>query len=196
MFGKTEADDLLSTGISWLKQRGLLSSIHNSNITWTRGDNHKSSVGIIVNLLDTSPYIILHYTQTDRETGEKKHFDYKIWLTSTSCHFGGLRWWFICPLTLEGRPCRRRVGKLYKDGDYFGCRHCYDLTYQSKKAPKRSGWYASFNFLELQDRADELEQQIKRRSYAGKPTRKQRRLDKLYARSSGEYNKINWKALQ
>jgi hypothetical protein len=43
------------------------------------------------------------------------------------------RWWFVCPLVVNGRPCNRRVGKLYLPGAsrYFGCRHCYDLTYTS-----------------------------------------------------------------
>jgi hypothetical protein len=32
-----------------------------------------------------------------------------------------------------GPPCGRRVGKLYLPpcGRYFGCRHCYRLTYTS-----------------------------------------------------------------
>jgi hypothetical protein len=31
------------------------------------------------------------------------------------------------------RPCGRRVGKLYlpPGASYFGCRHCYELTYKS-----------------------------------------------------------------
>jgi hypothetical protein len=45
--------------------------------------------------------------------------------------FGGLRWWFICPLTVNGVACGRRVGKLYLLGRYYGCRHCHGLTYTS-----------------------------------------------------------------
>ena len=46
---------------------------------------------------------------------------------------GGVRWWFLCTLTCDGRYCGRRVGKLYlpPGGRYYGCRHCYDLTYKS-----------------------------------------------------------------
>jgi hypothetical protein len=34
---------------------------------------------------------------------------------------------------VEDRPSGRRVGKLYlpPSARYFGCRHCYDLTYNS-----------------------------------------------------------------
>ena len=54
-------------------------------------------------------------------------------LQSTEPHYGGLRWWFTCPMINQGFRCDRRVGKLYlpPDARYFGCRSCYDLTYRS-----------------------------------------------------------------
>jgi hypothetical protein len=60
---------------------------------------------------------------------------YAVDLVSTAPHFGGLRWWFLCPLIVDGVPCRRRVGKLYLPprADYFGCRRCHDLTYTSSQ---------------------------------------------------------------
>ncbi len=59
--------------------------------------------------------------------------DYTIRLQSTRPYFGGLHWWFICPLLRLARPCNYRASKLYlpPGGRYYGCRHCYDLTYQS-----------------------------------------------------------------
>ena len=47
--------------------------------------------------------------------------------------FGGSRWWGRCPLQVNGRPCNRRVGKLYSPSRaaYFGCRICFELTYES-----------------------------------------------------------------
>lgn len=32
----------------------------------------------------------------------------------------------------NGRPCCRQVAKLYGAGTYFLCRHCHQLTYQSR----------------------------------------------------------------
>jgi len=48
-------------------------------------------------------------------------------------HFGGDRWWFRCPLVVNGKPCQRRCGKLYlpPGSRYFGCRICHNLTYTS-----------------------------------------------------------------
>ena len=39
------------------------------------------------------------------------------------------------PLTVNGRDCNRRVAKLYLPPScrYYGCRHCYDLTYKSSQ---------------------------------------------------------------
>ena len=48
----------------------------------------------------------------------------------------GTRWWFLCPFVRNGRPCGRRVQKLYllpPDARQFGCRHRYDLTYDSRR---------------------------------------------------------------
>lgn len=56
----------------------------------------------------------------------------RIPLTSTSCHYGGVRYWFACPALIEGRPCGRRVAVLYRSAAVFRCRHCADLGYRSQ----------------------------------------------------------------
>jgi hypothetical protein len=71
-------------------------------------------------------------------TGEV--LDYKISLTTSCPNYGGWRWWFLCPLSVGGRMCGRRVGKLYLPpfGRYYGCRNCHDLTYTScQRSDKR-----------------------------------------------------------
>ncbi|MBI3988940.1 MAG: hypothetical protein HY347_04925 [candidate division NC10 bacterium] len=55
----------------------------------------------------------LSYTITDRFTKEKVSLDYTVELVTTPCHFGGLRYRFVCPLFINEKPCLRRVGKLY-----------------------------------------------------------------------------------
>jgi hypothetical protein len=51
----------------------------------------------------------------------------KIELVSTEPQYGGVRWWFKCP------KCCRRVARLHRPShtEYFFCRHCYGLTYES-----------------------------------------------------------------
>ncbi len=68
-------------------------------------------------------------------TGERRDYAYTVPLVTTRLHSGGLRWWFLCPLSRNEQPCLRRVGKLYlpPSGRYYGCRQCYNLTYTSSQ---------------------------------------------------------------
>jgi hypothetical protein len=70
----------------------------------------------------------LHYTTT-RWDGERRESDYWISLTTTSQHFGGRRWWFVCPRT------GRRADKLYlPNGAFtFAARQAYRLAYRSQR---------------------------------------------------------------
>jgi hypothetical protein len=52
-------------------------------------------------------------------------------LEKTLPNFGGHRWWFTCPMVVNGIPCNRRCCKLLFRGRYLGCRQCLDLTYWS-----------------------------------------------------------------
>jgi len=67
--------------------------------------------------------------------GSDEKINLSIPLVTSYPKFGGIRFWFTCPLNKGGRPCQRRVGKLYlpPGGKYFGCRHCHDLSYTSSQ---------------------------------------------------------------
>jgi hypothetical protein len=84
----------------------------------------------------------LTYSTTESQTNQQQSRDYFIRVATTQPRFGGLRWWFICPLIVSGVVCNRHVGKLYMPprGQYFGCRHCYRLTYASRQASRRAGF--------------------------------------------------------
>jgi hypothetical protein len=77
--------------------------------------------------VDSPPLVRLFYTVGS--PGEA--LDYRVGLVTTRPQFGGLRWWFVCPLVVNGLPCGGRVAKLYLCGRYFGCRRCHGLTYTS-----------------------------------------------------------------
>jgi hypothetical protein len=101
---------------------------------WNRNGEKTGSIGFEVSTIEGDEYIRLHYTHTDNSTNEKTELNYKAQIVSTPCNYGGRRWWFICPLNLDGCACNRRVGVLYLAGSkYFGCRHCNNLTYTSSK---------------------------------------------------------------
>lgn len=52
--------------------------------------------------------IQLMYTNTDRQTGEK-NFDYRVRLTTTITPWGATRYWFVCPLLVNGRFCEEEL---------------------------------------------------------------------------------------
>ena len=59
----------------------------------------------------------------------RQHSPLELRFTSSTPHFGGQRYWLVCP------RCGKRVGKLYrpKMADKFECRHCHKLTYTSSQ---------------------------------------------------------------
>ena len=132
-------EECKSLDISWLKRKGFVCGYWNGSISWkNRLGEETESIGIEANIdrrLTGQNYIKLTYTQTDGSTDRKTDLDYKIKLDATPCYFGGYRYWFVCPLEVNGKYCGRRVQKLYLPSRsiYFGCRHCYNLTYESCK---------------------------------------------------------------
>ncbi|MDH4203412.1 MAG: hypothetical protein OEV87_11045 [Phycisphaerae bacterium] len=176
---KTTVEQATQLSIFKLKEFGLLRGHCGSTLTWTRRlSGHETSIGIWVDIHQL--YAKVNYTNTNGYTGEKTDLDYKIPLTTTPCHLGGVRYWFICPLTVDGVYCGRRVGTLYlASGKYFGCRHCHNLSYESRNESRLGRFGQMGYFLVLDRKLEERYKKLKRRYYAGKPTRKYKQILKL-----------------
>lgn len=184
---KSEADWCKKIEIWWLLRDMSIHGKTYKSTTVSWGENgSRGSVGVNVSIYDEK-YVRFYYTQTDNYTGEKKEFDYKVQLEETQCHFGGIRFWFICPLYKNKKYCGRRVGVLYKDGDWFGCRHCYELTYTSRNVNRRYSYYPLFRTIELEQKIEKIEMKTHRRTYAGRPTKNQQKLRKLYSQVGENY---------
>ncbi len=126
----------VTKGLNWING-GILdnpgySGVYPGVLAWGRGTEITDRIGYRIEIRNGRPVVHLTYT-TERWNGPKVEHDYELEVTSVPCHFGGLRWWWICPLVKNGRTCYRRAYKLYlpPGASYFGCRHCYDLTYRS-----------------------------------------------------------------
>jgi hypothetical protein len=131
---KTVVEDCRSLDASrWMRESILKAGVwHSGGWVWFRDESRTertSSIDYEVNTRSNPPWVRLRYTITRT----KDDLDYSIQLVTTQPKFGGLRWWFICPLVVNDAPCRRRVGKLYlpPHSRYFACRHCHELTYTS-----------------------------------------------------------------
>jgi len=125
--------------IPWLAKYDYFCGYRSGLITWKNSFGEQTgSIAIQVtvdNEMFRGNYVRFMSTMTDHSTGEKTEIDYKVDLVTTSCNYGGVRYWFICPLTVNQRVCDKRVSKLYlpPGGKYFGCRICHNLTYRSCK---------------------------------------------------------------
>jgi len=182
---KNTVEDCRCISMSFLRKNGYLSGFQSGRIVWTnRSGEETASMGAIVSTSDGEGYMRLSYTMTDRDTGKKTDFDYKVKLATTPCYLGGVRWWFICPLSKNGVHCGRRAGKLYcpPGSKYYGCRHCYDLSYESRNESRHGRLAHMGRYLMLDRQIEKLREQMSRWTYRGQPTRKAQRLCVLTAR--------------
>ncbi len=153
---KDRVDQVLALDILRLQKQGILVKYFGTLWTesWQKGEQTVGRIGLRV--LQPAPGVIIlrfEYTITSEITGKTEEWDYPVAVVTTSCHFGGVRYWYICPLVVEGRVCSRRCRILYlpPGAKYFGCRECYQLTYESRQK-HRDRFYA---MLAMVDRAEE-----------------------------------------
>lgn len=152
-------EECKEVSITWLNRHDYFCGFASGGIQWKNSLGEvTSSIGIQVSVDEEfygEKYVRFQYTQTNRFSGKKEELDYKVELVTTPCHFGGIRYLFICPLVTDGKPCRKRVSKLYlpSGAKYFGCRHCYNLTYRCQKEhDKRMDAYRRLPFKDLMRR--------------------------------------------
>ena len=140
---KATVEDCLTIDAGRWGREGALRLGRNNrgSVRWTYRSGNTFAVHYEARLADEArPRVWLRYWWRWGD-GEPQSEDYSVGLTATHPPFGGLRWWFLCPLIVDGAPCRRRVGELYlpRRADHFGCRLCYDLTYTSSQEANAHG---------------------------------------------------------
>jgi len=151
------------------------------SISWTNSRGKKSEIGVFS---FTPGEIILSYTITKNHGNEKKAYNYRVYLDTTPCNYGGKRWWFKCP------QCWRRCRILYlpPGHNYFLCRICHNLTYTSQQEGKNK-WSPLFDSF---SKIPELEKLLRRtRSH------KKRQIieRKLYRHYLGMRGLVEWDRL-
>jgi hypothetical protein len=145
---KTRVDEARSIDILDLQRKEVFSkgSTWNWTSSWSRNGEVIASISYRVESGENGPSgLRFMYAITDNETGEKKDYNYIISVETTRCNYGGKRWWFICPLVVNGRSCQRRCRIVYMPpgAKYFGCRECHRLTYESRQR-HRERFYEGF----------------------------------------------------
>lgn len=129
--GKNTTGDMLALDIRRLSRDGLLKPGQSFNWQWSRNGE---AVGNI-NIRTETDRVTLDYRTRDRG-GEWQAMSYPVWITWTSCTYGGQRAWWLCPAA----GCGRRVAVLF-GGKIYACRHCHQLAYrtQREQAHDRAG---------------------------------------------------------
>lgn len=172
MYGCDNLDSAHSIDLTSLRKWGALKEgwWHNT-IRWTRDGEDRGTVRYETKIAcEHEPNSLrLRYTSTSRH-GAFYEMDCQVRLLSIPCRYGGQKWFFQCPNTACNRQCRI----LYEYGQYFVCRKCTGLWYDSQT-------YAGNRYRSMQNLFDagRLEQTLKRHYYRGLPTRKYRRYLKL-----------------
>jgi len=129
---RSTVEECLVLNTAWLNKHGYFCGCKSGRLEWKNSyEEVVSSIRIVVSVDEQDPfenYIKLIYRVTDDFRGEKSSKDYKVVLDRTPCNYGGFRYWFICPLSVEGTICKKKVAKLYlaPGAVYFGCRNCYE----------------------------------------------------------------------
>ena len=158
---KTEADDLEKIEIAPLKNAATL----DYSQRFEKSFNNGLALSLTVSLSRFGGHVYISNTDDSKISIVGS----QIQLDTSHCSFGGYRHWFLCPGKGSGF-CNERVGVLYlKDGE-FACRHCHGLTYKSRNVSSKFNKAASkTNVLHVKARA--LKAEIKRWSYASRPTK-------------------------
>ncbi len=119
---RTTLDDRIAVDVRDWKRRGLLEAGRGFSWVWSVDGEPKNRIDVRVR----TDLVILDYRQ--RASGEEwRTIEEPVHLTSTPCHLGGKRIWFVCP------KCDQRAAKLYSSIPYFLCRRCIKLPYGSQE---------------------------------------------------------------
>lgn len=179
---KVEADRLISIDVVELKRIGYLPINYDQRSNNLSYGNNRFNVNISVKESDNESSLNFSYQY------KSSQYSYSYPLTTTSCNFGGQRYWIQCNMKTAHGVCNRRVGKLYFMSGYFACRHCHNLTYSTQLEDRKSGFYPIYKGLLKYKQSLEAREKVTRIYYAGKFTRKMRNYLRLREESNQYYN--------
>jgi hypothetical protein len=120
--------------IAWMIRSGKATPGQwiSGSLYWNYGGEPAGSISYVANMEDASgSYLRLNVWRGSGD--DREHVEQKIRLAFTEPHYGGRRWWMICPY--KGV----RAAKLYlpNGGDRFASRQAWGLAYQSQRVGHR-----------------------------------------------------------
>lgn len=133
-YGKPVAEQCFRVDLPWMLRNGraIAGCNRGGTLSWNCGGQHSGSISYQCNMIDVDDaWLILTYTRGTGDDAEK--VQQEIQLTTTRPHYGGRRWWMICPY------CGHRASILYKplNGDRFASRKAWRVGYKIQRVTKR-----------------------------------------------------------
>lgn len=125
-------DDYRSLDIRRWQREGYL--VPGRQLDWQWMKNGEKVAAITVKVEVGQLRLVYNYR---RNGSDWESLDYPVELQTTTCNYGGVRYWFTCSAV----GCGRRVAVLYLGGKFFACRHCYQLVYRSQRETKSDRGY-------------------------------------------------------
>lgn len=133
--GRPTIEDGLTISLPMMMQRGWVrdGQAGSGTQSWSRNGEPFASIGHSFDMRDREQAWVKLAYQWTPHGGEPQSVKEHIPLTYTVPHYGGRRWWFLCPAT------GRRVGKLHlpPGGGKFASRAAWRLGYRSQRVGQR-----------------------------------------------------------
>ena len=137
-------EDSRAIDINKLNKCGCLEPGRSGLWTWSTSSAQSASIGIHAD--DACIHLSFRAKQAE---GEWQQIEQAIEIEWVDCHFGGSRPFFVCP-----GGCSKPVTKLYGSQEFFLCRQCSGLTYQSQRENELDRAYRRMNKLRAKAGAD------------------------------------------
>lgn len=141
---RQKTEDCRWIDVNRFNREGCLHPGHTANWVWWRDNEEVSRIAYRAE----EGRLVLDY-KVRVFGGDWEPIKQNVNLTYVDCQFGNKRPYFICPGVVNGRPCYRRVRKLFSGGKYFLCRHCYDLAYASRSEARQDRMLRRANKLRM-----------------------------------------------
>jgi hypothetical protein len=133
-------------------------------LTWTSRGEVSAQITTCIERRGTHVLCRLLYTTTPYGGGQPVPREYSALMLPTPSNLPGntgVRWWFRCPLMVNGCSCGRRVAYLYYGNGWFGCRTCHNLSYDSCNESHQFARMAAFLAGEVGISAAAVEQELR-----------------------------------